>query len=289
MTKQEQLFPGAPPETEQVVLEGDRAVGRTPDGTERALPLVRLLERLVPKVPSTEGQVLPDGVKALVPGRGGVVLVHESPPQPMSLRWLAPDSKARFGPESTYRTVRIALPYVWVLALFQEEDGRLVLSGANECFFSNEPLRSLEQEPRYPALLNCSRFQEGLPKPLAWICTASLDLKELRERPADRSLADGLAALREHLFGAGFNESSEHHEQSSWFKETVDAGVDPRVASVEAWEEATAAGALFALEVPWLPTNQSLRAVCERGLHHALGKKRPLRTARDVLRLLVTP
>ncbi|MDA1263611.1 MAG: hypothetical protein O2816_00870, partial [Planctomycetota bacterium] len=240
-----------------------------------------------PSLPSSADQVLPDGVKAIVPGRGGVAVVHEAPPQPMSLRWLAADSETRFGPGTQYRTVRLALPYVWILALYQHEGDRLVLTNANECFFSNEPLRTLDQEPRFPALLNCSRFSEGLPKPLAWICTASLDLPALHKGPAQQSLSAGLAALRDHLFQAAFNESSEHHEQSSWFKETVDAAVDPRVASVEAWEAASLEDPLFALEVPWLPTQQSLRVIAERALTYALGRGRKVETARDVLRLVM--
>jgi hypothetical protein len=288
MTTQAQLFPGSPPETEQVILQNDSALGLTPEGASHSLPLVEFIERLAPRVPTTLDQVLPDGIRAMVPGRGSCVVVHQSSPQPMSLRWVAADSDERVGPGTKYRTVRLALPYVWILALYRRRGDRMVLSGANECFFSNEPLRCLDQEPCFPALLNCSRFKDGMPKPLSWICTQHLDFNRLMtELPAERSISDGMAALREHLFAAAFNESSEQHELSSWFKETVEAKVDPRLASVEAWEQATAADPLFALEVPWLKTGQSLRAIAERGLKLESGAVRPLTTARDVLRLLL--
>ncbi len=288
MTEQGTLFPGAPPETEQVLLEGQTALGLTPEGTERSVPLSDLIDGLLPSLPTTCGLVLPDGVKAILPGKGGVVVVHETPPQPMSLRWIAADSDERLGPEASYRTVRLALPYVIVLALFGRQGERLQLLGGNECFFLNEPLRRLDQELLYPALLNCSRFPDGAPRPLSWICTQHLDIKRLGRGQPEQALAEGLSALRSHLFGAAFNESSERHELSSWFTETVEAQVDPRLATVEAWEEASREDPLFVLDVPWLPTGHTVEQVAERALSNEFGPRRAIRTAGDVLRVVLS-
>ena len=42
------------------------------------------------------------------------------------------------------------------------------------------------------------------------------------------------------------------------------AGVDERLASIEAWEAATGVDPMFATEVNWLPTKLTLRQVMER-------------------------
>ena len=83
----------------------------------------------------------------------------------------------------------------------------------------------------------------------------------------------------------GFNRSSEHHELSSWFTETVSAGVDPRLASVETWEAASAEEPLFVLQVPWLPTGKTLGQVIER-IRDQRGSRR-IETAQDVARVVL--
>ena len=46
------------------------------------------------------------------------------------------DSPKRFGTGTTYRMVRIGLPYVVVLAVYEAN----MLSAANESFFRTQPL-----------------------------------------------------------------------------------------------------------------------------------------------------
>ena len=64
------------------------------------------------------------------------------------------------------------------------------------------------------------------------------------------------------------------------------AGIDPRIASVEAWEEATKTDPLFVLEVPWLRTGKTLREVTDRIAKAGSGAK-PVASAADVARLIV--
>ena len=75
-------------------------------------------------------------------------------------------------------------------------------------------------------------------------------------------LRAGLEALRHCLLETSFNWSSDHHEAASWF--SASRHVDPRVATVEAWEAATEKDSLFALEVPWLKTGLTLAQVTQR-------------------------
>ena len=83
----------------------------------------------------------------------------------------------------------------------------------------------------------------------------------------------------------GFNYSSEHHEISSWWSETRKAAIDPRLKTIEAWEKASAKDHTFAVEVPWLKTDHTLRQVCDRIIKAHQGDGR-VRCARDFARIL---
>lgn len=276
---------------ERVVFQGDSAIATLPEGTERKMKVVDLIAHLAPSVPDTCGVILPDGVKNALPVKGGVILVHQTPPQVWGFRWIANDSETEFGPGTKYRTVRLGLPYVIVLAMFgTAKRGEVALSHSNECYFSNSPIEAerLDTSLCYPALLNCSKvsLEEGGGLPLSWICTQHMPKKDLRgHKTMDAAFQCGLGALLRHLFESGFNRSSEHHEGASGFSASVDAKIDPRVASVEAWEKATSEDPLFALEVPWLPVGHTLREIMAR----TGGVGRGFETTADLARLIFNP
>ena len=112
--------------------------------------------------------------------------------------------------------------------------------------------------------------------------------REIRgQKSLDASFREGLGALLRHLFESGFNRSSEHHEGASGFSASVDAKIDPRIASVEAWEEATRQDPLFAIEVPWLPLGKTLREITARTGPPGRGRAKGIKTAADVARMIV--
>jgi hypothetical protein len=282
---------GALPTAPTVTIEGEEVRAVLPEGAAATMKLEDLLERIRPGVPDSRGTILPDGVKCVLPTGDGCIIAHQTPPRVYNFRWIAADSKAEYGPGTRYRQVRLALPYLIVLAVFERARGDLPrLSQRNECFFLNEPLdlRGLETELCYPALLNCSRFPDRPEYPLSWICTQYLSAREHgRQETLEQSLRVGLQTLLHHLLESGFNRSSEHHELNSWFSESVAAGIDPRIASVDRWEQATALDPLFVLEVPWLRTGLSLGKVAER-IVHARGRAGPRFTcADDVARVIL--
>jgi len=269
-----------------VTIEGSAIRATSPEGQAAEMSLKRFGELLAPPHMSTCGAILPDGVK-LIESRGPVtVWVHETPPRIHSLKWIAGDSATPFGSGTKYRTVRVALPYVVVLAVFEpREHGLQQLSARNECFFRVAPLASADDELLYPALLNCSKFTPPEGKPLSWICTAQMNRAPFANEPdTPRRLRLGFQELMRCLFETGFNFSSEHHEGASWFTES--ARVDRRIATIEAWERATAEAPTFVLDVPWLRTGLSLRAVLERIFGNARARRPALATARDVARLV---
>lgn len=286
--KRKRAAPAPPP---IVSIEGDEARVALREGAEGSMKLVDLVARIRASGPDSGGGVLPDGVKALLPTPGGFVAVHQTPPSVFGFRWIAPDSEAAYGPEARYRPVRIALPYVVVLAVYERGPrGVAQLSTRNECFFSNQSLdpNGVETELCYPALLNCSKFPDGPEHPISWICTQNLNPADFAgRRDTAAALRDGLTALLRHLFESGFNFSSEHHELNSWYSETVEAGVDPRIASVEDWEKASDEDPLFVLDVPWLKTGLTLRAIAERIHARSARGKRGIASSADLARLIL--
>ena len=273
-----------------VTIEGERVHARSPEGAEAAMSVADFSEGLRSGLPDTRGIVWPEGTASLEPAGSGFVLVHQTPPAVHGFRWIAADSECEYGPGTAYREVRLALPFLVVLAVFERggRSGRIQLGGRNECFFASRPLarQGMDTPLFFPALLNCSRFPDEPAHPLSWICTQHLPPDEYARRDSlAHAVHDGLQALLRHLLESGFNRSSEHHELSSWFTETVNAGVDPRLASVEAWEAASAEDPLFVLHVPWLPTGRTLGQVIER-IREQRGSRR-IRTAQDVARVVL--
>jgi hypothetical protein len=272
---------------DRVTIEGGQVRVASPEGRVAALSVEALFARLAPREMDTGGIVLPDGVKAVISAGPVTIWVHQTPPRVHAFRWIAADSPRRFGDGTRYREVRIALPYVIVLAVFvRDQSGRRQLGHQNECFFRNEPLRSLTDELSFPALLNCSKFEPAEQRPLSWICTQHLNLKEIAGiDDGNTRLRRGLTELLRCLFETGFNYSSEHHEESSWFTES--AGCDPRIATVENWEAATRTDPLFVLEIPWLSVGASVEGIAERILRNLHAAREPVRTAAQLARIVI--
>ena len=275
---------------ETITIQGDEACAVSPEGATSSMKLTELFSKLAPRRPDSAEMVLPDGVKALIPLATGAIVVHQTPPRVYGFRWIANDSKEDFGDGTRYRSVRIALPYLVVLAVFEAPSGGLpTLSMRNECFFLNQPLdtNGFETELHFPALLNCSRLPDGSKHPLSWICTEHLRPRDyVVKSNLESSIRVGLSALLRHLLESGFNRSSENHELNSWYSESVAAGIDPRIASVEDWEKATAEDPLFVLEVPWLPTGKSLREVTKSIVGAGRTVQGPPANASDLARLI---
>lgn len=274
----------------KITIEGNSIRAVSPEGQAAQMPLSDFLSAVAPTRMSTCGVVLPHGVK-LVYSRGPVTIwFHETSPRPFNFRWIAADSPVKFGRKTRSRQVRIALPYLIVMAVFAPgENGVEQLSSSNECFFLNEPITTEDQELLYPALLNCSRFMPPEGRPLSWICTQSLDRSSfVGEGDLNKRLRGGFKALMKCLVETGFNESSDVHEFSSWYTESTK--VDPRVSTIEKWEEATREDPSFAEKVPWLKTGLTIRAVAERTFQnifaHLPGRDGIVSSAGDLARII---
>jgi hypothetical protein len=248
-----------------LTIQGKEVATVSPEGVTSVLPLEDLAGHLRGGSGPSAPCVLPDGVKAIFQRAAATIWVHQSPPAIRRFKWIAEDSEVKFGRGTKYREVSIALPYVIILAAFVPIGrGRVSLSGHNECFFRSAPLSGPDDELFYPALLNCSKFSPQEGKPLSWICTQYLDRNFDADPDHNSRMRAGFRELVSCLFEAGFNYSSEHNEHSSWFSESTSR--DARIATVEAWQEASSADPLFVLDVPWIPTGLSLAQVAGRTL-----------------------
>ncbi|HUB82742.1 MAG TPA: hypothetical protein VMB03_28285 [Bryobacteraceae bacterium] len=187
---------------------------------------------------------IPDGVRFIRSRGDGTVLVVEEKPQLRTLQWLDEASPVPYGDGATYRTVRLAFPFL-VIAIALRGGA---LTGVQQCFYRTAPLETLEDELLLPNLYNVSvnAYDQK-----CWLCLANLktDLSRM-------SWNQKVAAIRAHIWGGGWNRSSEVHEGKSYW--SAMQGVDPRVASLAAWQAASRSNPLFPLEVAWKPSGLKL-------------------------------
>ncbi len=203
-----------------------------------------------------------------VPAQGGLTLAYEAPPGVRRLRWgvRSEASERRFS----YREVQLALPYVVIVTGVRiDARGTMTFDGWTEAYFANESLRSLTA-PLCPApLLNVVGRSEPHHSGGAVVCMSGFGHTSTPGdgEPSER-LHRGLAAVLGYFFESGFNEDFERTGRISAFHDPHSKPADPRLATVEAWEEASAQDPSFVLQIPWLPIartlSRSLEAVAEQ-------------------------
>lgn len=241
------------PDTLQI--QNNKAVLITDEGRKFERDEAQLMDMLRRELlPPVNGVALPDGVKFIEYREPVLLVVHQLPPHVRQLRWISNDSRAKYGPGTKYRKVRLSIPYAVTFAVFIRHGGHLCISAANELYFRNEPLRSKGDALGFPAVLNVSRIKTPK-RQRAWICT-----QYLHAQPGSDWTMQ-LDALLDHTWNGGFNLSSEAHEGASWYGDSK--GIHPSLHPVEKWEQASAADDAFALGVPWKPVPMNVGALME--------------------------
>jgi hypothetical protein len=201
-----------------------------------------------------DDEALADNLKWKITSGPLTVCIVELKPQLRRLVVIDPASAAPFGPEAIYRERRLAFPYVVLKVPFFK--GKIV--GRVELFYRNQPLRDLGDELHWSNLLNVSPRAYGC---VAWLCTQYL----AHERPAP-GITAGLDAVIHHLFGGGFNLSSERHEGQSCFSKAKADQIDPRVTDLDRWESESLRDPRFVLQVEWKPVGLTVRQLVETEL-----------------------
>jgi hypothetical protein len=194
---------------------------------------------------------IPDGVRYIERRGNVVVLMFEERPQLRTVRWLIETSPVPFGTGATYKNARLAFPFVVVAVAFR--DGRL--TGYQQCFYRTAPLGSLSDSLFIPNLYNVA---DGYGQK-CWLCLAGMrtDLTLL-------SWSEKVHEIRRHLWGAGFNRSSEIHEGMSYW--TASRHRDPRFRTLETWEQASQQDPFFPLGINWESAGKTVGSVIEEML-----------------------
>jgi hypothetical protein len=129
------------------------------------------------------------------------------------------------------------------------------LTGYQECFYRISALQYLSDPLFFPNLYNVAQLRE---QP-CWLCLANLG-------PLPQSWEEKIRIIRNHLWGGGFNKSSEVHEGMSYWH--VMRHIDRRVKSLEAWEAASRIDPLFPLRVKWQPVGLNAGQVMQELLSY---------------------
>lgn len=191
-------------------------------------------------------EAIPDGVRFIRRRGETVILVIEEKPQVRTVQWLRDEKSAPFGRGAVYETVRLAFPFVVTIVAFR--DGGL--TGHQQCFYRTEPLTSTADALLLPNLYNVANAYGQQ----CWLCLANL---QIDVRP--RSWNDKVRELRSHMWGAGFNRSSEVHEGMSYWGAMQ--SLDPRIATLQAWEQATRDDPFVPLKIHWKPAGTTVAGV----------------------------
>jgi hypothetical protein len=199
----------------------------------------------------------PDNTKWLARCGKLKVCIVQLTPQRRWIKWISDDSPVPFGPGATYAEYSLATPYVVLKVPFWDRH----IIPRIEVFYRNRPLTKWDGkggELFFPNLLNVSVHAYEC---VAWFCS-----QHLAAAGKAVSMQKAVDAVVHHLFGGGFNASSEMHEGLSAFGLCVREKVDERVTEVQRWAEASRHDPRFVLSVEWKTTGLTIKDLVEREL-----------------------
>ncbi len=250
-------------EPEHIQIAGEAARLLRPAGAdgmrvEREVRLADLTAALADGHQADRTPVLPEGTRLFARWRHTAVLVIEEPPRVRRVRWSAKTLKS----EGTYTEHHLAFPFIVYLVGFYQTD-----FDAMRIYFRTAPLASEEDGLHLPNLWNVQAAESPLAR-----CRACL-----RGRPEglSRPIGEQAAALIEFFWATGFNQDIEDNCFDRARRR------DPRIATLQSWEEATCADPLFPLGVPWEPVGHSPGQALDNWRRHGDHARR-IETAADL-------
>jgi len=197
-------------------------------------------------VSALSDDAIPEGVRFLHRRGEAVVLVIEEKPQPRTVRWLADESPVPYGRGAVYRTARLAFPFIVLIVALRSG----ALTGYQQCFYRTASVQHLDDPLFFPNLYNVAKGY----RQQCWLCLANL-----RKNLAPLAWEEKVREIRTHLWGAGFNQSSEVHEGNSYWQTM--RSVDPRLSSLTMWEAESKKDSFFPLTVKWQPVGKTVGEV----------------------------
>lgn len=230
------------------------------DNQAESLPLGQYAKMLVGFSQRGESdEPIPRSVRFLIHRSPATLVVIEEPPQVRTVQWLDDDSTDPFGDEAAYRQVRLAFPYIVMIAVFMQG----LLTTRTQCFYRTAPIERRDDRLFIPNLYNVAD-REDMP---CWLC-----LKKLDGITTAHSWSEKVEAIRRHFWGATFNRSATlDRHRSYWWKMK---GLDRRIRSLDRWQAASKKNPLFPLDVPWTPLRHTLGETMDVMLNKMVGADR---------------
>jgi hypothetical protein len=265
--------------SEQIVLQGRKATVQAEGDGQKELTVKSFVGEIHRhSVSGATDDPLPPHIRWRIDAGPLTICVLEYPPQIRWMPWVdEANSPEPVGPKASYRPRRLAIPYVVLKVPFLE--GRF--TGRAELFYRNDLLRNIDDPLYWPNLLNVSPHAYGC---LAWICT-----QHLRQEAHQSGIVGTLDALLTHLWGGGWNRSSEMSEGNSTFSLMEQQGdCDERIRDVDRWERESIENFRFITSVAWKPVGVTVRQLIDRELkHHRV--QRDLSKVTELVSLLLKP
>ncbi len=236
-------------DAEEIRIEGDAARLLRPGAggvvVAREVRLADLAAACADASRMERTPLLPAGTRLFTRWRHTTVLAIEEPPRVRRVRWSGKTLKT----EGSYSEHQLAFPFVVYLVGFYRTD-----FDAMRIYFRTAPLVAEDDPLHLPSLWNVQAAESPLAK-----CRACL-----RGRPEghERPIGEQAAGLIEFFWATGFNQDIEENCYDRARK------CDPRLASLEAWEAATARDPLFPLAVSWEPAGLSLGQALDHWRRH---------------------
>ncbi|MFQ5881185.1 MAG: hypothetical protein ACE5I9_01750 [Candidatus Methylomirabilales bacterium] len=239
----------------------------TPPTLDREVPLEDFLREValaVRRPGRGHHLLLPPGTRiAKLEGTANVLCV-EQPPQVRRIRW----SASAMGKGGEYQTYRLAFPYVvYIFFFFQGSFEEM------RVYYRTATLQSPNDSLLMPNLWNVQADPE---KPSA--CRACL-----RGRPEDlweRPPVQQVTVLLDFFWGTGFNTDI----AGNCFERA--RVLDPRIATLEAWEAASEADPFFPLALPWEQLGLTIGEVMDRLVQTGPQPRQAIAEATDLADLI---
>jgi len=174
------------------------------------------------------------------------LVVVEQDPTWRHVKWIADESKDPFGPGASYKTVRLAFPFIVLFVLFDHHGD---LAGYHQAYYRTEKIRSIHDSLFYTNLRNCTAWH-GMKSALCITHDrCDYNLRRL-------SWSEKINRFVEIFWTTWFNKSSEAHGEIPYY--TLMKDVDPRISTLSRWEEESAKDPLFPLNVRWKPAKTTI-------------------------------
>jgi hypothetical protein len=232
------------PAEPEIRIEGDQISVLQGKKRLTAAPLSKVIEYIDGAgAGQEEFAVRPRGARIVQARRDAIAMGLEIAPHTRRVRWLADDSKVPFGPRAKYAEYFVSFPFIVLLLVFR----RGGLTGQQQLYYRNQSLDSGD-DLLLPNLYNVAVGYGQR----CWVCLQHCP--NVGRMPWDVKIA----TVVDHIFSAAFNRSSEEHEGNSYW--SAHTAVDPRVASMETWQEATRADRRMALSLAWTPAGTTAGA-----------------------------